>query len=161
MFCNKCGSALAQGAQHCAACGQAVGVAPIPQITGRVTHHTQLLGILWVAYSVFTLIAGVVLWIVANTIFGHFRTQIDPEIPGFLHPLLGCIAVFILAKGIAGLAAGWGLLQRLAWGRLWSIIMGVIALINIPFGTALGIYTLWTLLPRESAKEYEVTARAF
>jgi len=28
-------------------------------------------------------------------------------------------------------------------------------LINAPFGTALGIYTLWVLLPAQSEEEYE------
>jgi hypothetical protein len=30
---------------------------------------------------------------------------------------------------------------------------------NVPFGTALGIYTLWVLLPAESDVEYEKEAR--
>jgi len=32
-------------------------------------------------------------------------------------------------------------------------------LFNVPFGTALGIYTLWVLLPAESDVEYEKEAR--
>jgi hypothetical protein len=31
---------------------------------------------------------------------------------------------------------------------------------NIPFGTALGRYSLWVLLPAESERQYEVLARA-
>jgi len=30
---------------------------------------------------------------------------------------------------------------------------------NVPFGTALGIYTLWVLLPAESDEAYEKEAR--
>ena len=39
---------------------------------------------------------------------------------------------------------------------------GIYLAINIPFGTALGVYTLWALLPSQSQQEYEalVTARA-
>jgi hypothetical protein len=35
-------------------------------------------------------------------------------------------------------------------------------LFNIPFGTALGVYTMWVLLPGGSQQEYEalVAARA-
>jgi hypothetical protein len=34
--------------------------------------------------------------------------------------------------------------------------------INIPLGTAVGVYTMWVLLPRESEEEYDalVVARA-
>ena len=31
---------------------------------------------------------------------------------------------------------------------------------NIPFGTALGIYTLWVLLPAEAEQEYNQESRA-
>jgi hypothetical protein len=31
---------------------------------------------------------------------------------------------------------------------------------NIPFGTALGVYTMWVLLPADSEQEYETLAEA-
>jgi hypothetical protein len=40
------------------------------------------------------------------------------------------------------------------WARMTAIVLGIIALFHPPFGTALGIYTLWVLLPAESAAEY-------
>jgi hypothetical protein len=38
-------------------------------------------------------------------------------------------------------------------------VLGVLALIKIPFGTALGIYTLWVLAPRASWAEWETMTR--
>jgi len=35
-----------------------------------------------------------------------------------------------------------------------TIIFGAVSLIDIPFGTAIGIYSLWVLLPAESEREY-------
>jgi hypothetical protein len=40
-----------------------------------------------------------------------------------------------------------------------AIIAGILALWHIPFGTALGIYTLWVLLPATSEAEYRNLAR--
>ena len=42
-----------------------------------------------------------------------------------------------------------------------ALVLAFISLFNIPFGTALGVYTLWALLPSQSQQEYEalVTAR--
>jgi hypothetical protein len=40
------------------------------------------------------------------------------------------------------------------------MILGFISLFNIPFGTALGIYTLWVLLPAASDEEYRALSRA-
>jgi hypothetical protein len=35
-----------------------------------------------------------------------------------------------------------------------------VALLRIPVGTALGIYTLWVLLPAQSDEEYRALAQA-
>jgi hypothetical protein len=70
------------------------------------------------------------------------------------------IGVVLMACSIAGLATGWGLLERKPWARTLTIILGILALPNLPFGTALGIYTLWVLLPAESEAEYDNEARA-
>ena len=77
----------------------------------------------------------------------------------FIRPLLSAIAVVLMVKAAAGIAAGLGLLQRQDWGRILAIVLGAVSLINIPFGTALGIYTLWVLVSPGADKEYEALAR--
>jgi glucose uptake protein GlcU len=62
--------------------------------------------------------------------------------------------------GLLGILAGWGLMDRQPWARTLAIVLGCIALMKISIGTALGIYTLWVLLPAESEQEYRRTARA-
>ena len=64
------------------------------------------------------------------------------------------VALFVLAKAAAGFVAGWGLLNREPWGRVLALVLGFLALIHVPFGTALGVYTLWVLLPAHSEEEY-------
>ena len=80
----------------------------------------------------------------------------------FLRPLLSVIGIFVLAKAACGFIAGWGLMQREPWARIIALVLGFISLFNIPFGTAVGVYTLWVLLPGQSQQEYDalVAARA-
>ncbi|MGB8115571.1 MAG: hypothetical protein WCF22_17445 [Candidatus Sulfotelmatobacter sp.] len=109
------------------------------------------MAILWLAFSAFNAVGGVLI-IVANTIFVHGRVNAPP----FLHSLLGALGAFILGKAAVGMAAAFGLMQHETWARTLVLILAFIALFtSIPFGTALGIYTLWVLLPRESEREYE------
>ena len=126
--------------------------------------HLQLLGILWLAISAFNTIGGVVLYILANTLFAHLHEMgAPPEAPiGFLRPLLSVIAVFVLAKAAVGFMAGWGLMHREPWARVIALVLGFLSLFNIPFGTAVGVYTLWVLLPAQSQREYDtlVASRA-
>lgn len=160
MFCDACGAALQPGQAYCTRCSKQV-IGPVIEGSGRVARHTHLLGILWIAYSALSLIGGVILMIVSHTIFGPLGL---PSMPGgppmFIRPLLSAIAVLLICKAVAGIAAGLGLLQRQDWGRILAIVLGAISLINIPFGTAIGIYTLWVLVSPGADKEYAALARS-
>jgi predicted nucleic acid-binding Zn ribbon protein len=159
MFCDGCGATVQTGQAFCSACGkQIVGpVVAMQQRRSRVQQHVHLLGILWLAVSALNAIGGVVVYIIANTLF--FRGN-DIGAPGFLHPLLSVIGILILAKAAIGFIAGWGLLQREPWARVVTLVLAFISLFNIPFGTAIGVYTLWVLLPVESGQDYEAMAAA-
>ena len=60
----------------------------------------------------------------------------------------------LLILGAGGVLVGWGLMKHQPWARIAGIVLGVLALFHPPFGTALGIYTLWVLLPESSQREY-------
>jgi hypothetical protein len=162
MFCDACGTQLQTNQQYCSGCGKAISgtIVGYPR-RSRLQEHVRLLAILWFAFSAFEIVAGLVLLVMANTLFVHIAEQAaansggDGSPLGFLHPLMTVIAIFVLGKGSVGFLAGWGLLNREAWGRVLALVLGFIALIHVPVGTALGIYTLWVLLPAESEAEYE------
>jgi len=162
MFCDQCGAQLQAGQSSCARCGK-----PILDLNqyrrNRVQEHVRLLGILWMAYSALHVVGGAVLIVVANTIFGnaiHIPNGPPPEVTQWLRPLISFIGYLILAKAAAGFIAGWGLLQRESWARVVALVVGFVALLNVPLGTALGIYTLWVLLPTQSDEEYKNLAVA-
>jgi hypothetical protein len=160
MFCDKCGAAVQADHRFCGRCGREFSgsLAVAYPRRSRVQEHIRLLGILWLALSAFNAVGAVVLYIIANTLFLHLHESSGP--PLWLHPFLGFIAILILAKAAAGFVIGWGLLQREPWARILTIILAFLALFNVPFGTALGIYTLWVLLPAESDVEYEKEVRS-
>jgi len=157
MFCDGCGSELQAGQSFCSRCGKQVFAASfMASPRSRVEEHIRLLAILWFALSAFSALAGVVLEILANTLFVELSRK---GAPAFLQPLLGSIAIFVLAKACFGFLAGWGLLQRQSWARMLTLVLSFLALFNIPFGTALGVYSLWVLLPSQAEKEYEGLVR--
>ena len=162
MFCDQCGAQLQGGASQCARCGKPV-LGLIELRRSRVREHVRLLGILWMAYSALYVVAGVAVLIVAQTIFGgafHFHNGPSPEVTVWLRPLLSCVGWLILAIAATGFFTGWGLLQREDWARTFALVAGFVALLRIPLGTALGIYTLWVLLPSQSDDEYKALTQA-
>jgi len=67
-------------------------------------------------------------------------------------PLMMYIMFVIFVFAGALILGGWGLYNRTNWGRITVLIMGVLCLFRIPFGTALGIYTLVVLTKPEAAQ---------
>jgi hypothetical protein len=160
MFCDRCGASVEADQRFCGRCGREFAggaggsVLAFPR-PSRVVEHIRLLGILWLALSALNAVGGLVLFVLANTLFAHVSEMGAP--PGtteWLRPFLSVIAVLVASKGLAGFFAGWGLLQRESWARMLTLVLAFLALFNIPFGTALGIYTLWVLLPAGSEAEY-------
>jgi hypothetical protein len=129
---------------------------------GRVQNHVRLLGLLWLAFSAFNVVGAAVLYVLANTLFAHLHEFGAPDAPtAFLRPLLSVIAILLAAKAVFGFIAGWGLLQHETWARILTLVLAFISLFtNIPFGTALGVYTMWVLLSTQSEREYEGLAAA-
>jgi hypothetical protein len=119
-------------------------------VKGRIAGHVRLLGILWIALSAFRMVPTVALFIISNPALRIF----PPETPDFIVPMLRAIGTVLLIGSAAGIAAGWGLLGKQPWARMLAIIIGCISLLDMPFGTALGVYTFWVLLPAQSEEEY-------
>jgi len=164
MFCDGCGAAVEPGQSFCSKCGkQIVGsIVAVRTMPGRVQQHLHLLGILWLAMSAFNAIGGLVLIIVGNTLFVHLHEMgAPPQLPtGFLSSIVTTLGIIVLAKSACGFLAGWGLLQREGWGRILALVLAFISLFNIPFGTAIGVYTMWVLLPGPSQQEYDALVAA-
>ena len=85
--------------------------------------------------------------------WGRWNGGFRPEWlgPGFLH----FIWLFVVLRAAMIFAAGWGLMERAPWGRIVAIVAAFLSLIKFPFGTALGIWTLVTLMGYRNQALYE------
>ena len=149
MYCDACGTAVEQGQQFCRACGKPIGGVPTLPRQSRMSGHVRLLGILWLAISAFRLLPGGAL-----LFFGHAGWPMFGLNLPFLPPLLTFVGYWMALSALAGFITGWGLLSRQPWARLFALVLACFALLDPPFGTALGIYTLWVLLPQGAEAAY-------
>jgi zinc-ribbon domain len=155
MFCDRCGAQLGPGQNFCPNCGKSLSAVPLMPLKSRLAGHMRWLAILWLAMSAFRLVPGLFL----VTLFSRAMNFLPPDAPGFVHPLLQGVGVMLLITAGIGIVIAWGLLDRQPWARMLAIVFGCFSLIDIPFGTALGIYTLWVLLPAKSEEEYHKMAK--
>ena len=152
MYCNLCGSELNPGYNVCPKCGKAIGD-PVSAVTrSRLENHLSTLGTLWVVVGVLFLLPALGLFFASSV--AHFVIH-DSVVARTLGPLLlTIIGGTILLIAVGGILVGMGLRDRKPWARVVAIVLGVIALFHPPFGTALGIYTLWVLMSDEGGVEY-------
>ena len=152
MFCNGCGSQLQPGSNICPKCGKTIGD-PVSAVTrSRLRNHLSTLGTLWIVVGVLFLLPAVGLFFASSA--AHFMIH-DSVVARTLGPLLlTIIGGTILLIAVGGILVGLGLRDRKPWARVVAIVLGVIALFHPPFGTALGIYTLWVLMSDEGGVEY-------
>jgi len=117
--------------------------------------HVKVVAILYLVFSALGILGALLVLLIfggAASIVGS--TAVDEPGARVAIPILGAIgglvAVIILIFSVPGLLAGWGLLQYQEWARILTIVLSVLNLLAFPFGTALGVYGLWTLLNQQT-----------
>lgn len=176
MNCSVCGNALSADARFCPRCGNQIVTQPQPPPAypqpsvnlpyDRVSRNIQGLGILWLVYAGLRIFSGLFGVLVLHGLFGHhfgnsdFNLGWSPFGSMWLASLWPMALFSLLTSVCCILLTGYALLTRQPWGRVFAIIFGILALIHLPLGTALGIYTLWVLAPTLSGDEYAALADA-
>ena len=118
-----------------------------------MTTHVKVLGVLYIALSALGICAALFVGLAFGTASGVVAANADADAAVAL-PIIGlagtALTAFLLAISLPGLIAGIGMLSFKPWARIIGIVLSAINLINIPFGTILGIYGLWVLLNKET-----------
>jgi hypothetical protein len=113
-------------------------------------QHIKVIGILNIVYGCLGAVGGIVILMIFGGAFGILGavSSHQPE-AAIAMPIIGGIgvgiAVLLLLLSAPSIIAGIGLLQFRPWAKVLAIIVSVLHLFNIPFGTALGIYGLCIL----------------
>jgi len=178
MACSACGAPMESAARFCVRCGAGV-VPPVPRYAApspasfraesRVDRHLQTLGILWLVYGALPLIGWLfALPFVTGALGGlnmmHLHrgwplTGLGMGLhPGFLGLLIPFVTLVLLVMAAADFLVGFALLRREPWGRGLAIGISIWSIFRPVWGTVLGIYTLWVLMPESSAWEYRKIA---
>lgn len=108
--------------------------------------HIQIAAALHLAFGAMSLFAAMILFAIFGVADGIVISQGEHQaasIVGIVGLVL-CGLLFLL--GLPGIIGGWALLTGRSWGHTFCLVLGILDLFSIPFGTALGIYTLWALL---------------
>lgn len=113
----------------------------------RMATHLTIVAALHIAFGLLGVL-GAFMILVFVGLPGLFTG--DLAIAGVTMGVAVVLGGIVGAASLAGVIGGIGLLRRAEWARLVVLVVSVIQLINIPFGTILGAYSMWVLLSSET-----------
>lgn len=119
--------------------------------------HVTLLGALHLAWGVLLFCAAAIAFV---AIAGGGMISQDPVAMQVTMIVAICVAGFLALLSLPGIAAGAGLLKRRPWARILALVVGAVNLVNVPLGTALGIYTFWVLMQDGTARLFVAPSRS-
>lgn len=108
--------------------------------------HIQIVAALHIALGALSLLAAIIVFVVLGVVGGIVHSQGEHQAAGILGITAIVLGAFLAVLALPGIIGGWALFTGRSWGRPLVLVLGILHLINIPLGTALGIYTLWALL---------------
>jgi hypothetical protein len=113
--------------------------------------HITLVAAFHIAFAALGIFSAVIVFVILT---GSAILSGDPDAMAILSIVGTAIASFLLILSLPELIGAIGLLKRKGWARILTLIVAALQLLNIPFGTALGVYTLWALLHDESVQYF-------
>ena len=111
--------------------------------------HLQLVAALQIGLSAIGILIGGFLFI---AIVGGGLISRDAEAITITSIVGSVLAGFFMVLSVPGIIGGIGLFKRKSWARILVLIISCLDLFNIPFGTAVGIYSIWVLIQDETVK---------
>jgi hypothetical protein len=122
--------------------------------------HVKVLAALHLAGAAIGLLGAVILMVVFGGAAGIVGASAEPN-AAFALPIIGltgiALIVFSIIASLPAATVGIGLWQRRAWGRIGGIVLSILELMMIPFGTILGIYGLWVLFSKDTERLFNQT----
>jgi hypothetical protein len=120
--------------------------------------HIQIVAALNIAAgALYLLIAGGFLFFIGMA-GGIAAFQGEHAAAGVLGIIMIALFALFAVISLPSILAGWGLFAGKSWARPLALVLAILHLPNVPFGTALGIYTLWALLSSEQSRDLAAPA---
>jgi len=111
--------------------------------------HLTLVAALNIGFGALGVLIATVVFI---AVAGGGMLSGDPEAITITLLVATAISAFIFIVSLPEIIGGIGLLMRKRWARILVLIIACINLLEVPFGTLVGIYSIWVLINEETVK---------
>lgn len=121
----------------------------------RILLHVQLLGRLYVVAGWLAMLAAislVFLGVGAVSLTAHAGPEVAASLAA---AIFFATATLVLIWGGVLVGVGWALPLHQPWARPTALVLAIVNVFVIPFGTALSAYAFWVLLQESGKRLFE------
>ena len=126
-----------------------------------MSSHVDLVGVLFILWGLLTTLVGLstlALGIGAIALIASGAPGGGGQFAaGFTAAAFTALALIAILWGAAHIVVGVPLRRRRHWSRVAALVLGSVDLVLLPYGTAVGCYTLWALLSEEGKRFFVAT----
>ena len=118
-----------------------------------MTQHVSFVGALHIGFGLLGLAGALAIYFGFQFFYELVQDEpIAEQVLSFVGNTLALILIFFSSLGIIG---GIGLFSYRPWARILVMIVSAMNCLNVPVGTAKGIYSIWVLMQPETIELFE------
>ncbi len=119
----------------------------------NMKQHVSFVGALHIGFGLLGLAGALAIFFGFQFLFEFVKDEpIAQDVLSFVGNSVALILVFFSSLGIIG---GAGLFSFRPWARILVMIVSAINCLNVPVGTAKGVYSIWVLMQPETIELFE------
>ena len=119
----------------------------------NMKQHVSFVGALHIGFGLLGLAAALAIFFGFQFLFE--LVEHEPIAQKVLSYVGNSLALIILFFSVLGVIGGLGLFSYRSWARILVMIVSALNCLNVPIGTAKGIYSLWVLMQPETIELFE------
>jgi len=119
----------------------------------NMKQHVSFVGALHIGFGLLGLAGALAIFFGFHFLYSFVEHEpIAEKVLSFVGNSLALILLFFSTLGVIG---GIGLFSYRPWARILVMIVSALNCLNVPVGTAKGIYSLWVLMQPETVELFE------
>lgn len=123
------------------------------EIKRNMRQHVSFVGALHIGFGLLGVAGALAIIFGFQFLFELVEDEpIAQDVLSFIGNSIGLILLFFSTLGVIG---GIGLFSYRPWARILVMIVSALNCLNVPVGTAKGIYSLWVLMQPETIELFE------
>lgn len=126
-----------------------------------IQSHKRTLGIIHLVYGSLIAVAFIFIGSFITMLFPFIAEEIANDVGNdaddillFVESIIRTVFILLLIfSALPSIIAGIGLLQKRNWGLVVALIAGCVSIFSFPFGTAVGVYSIYVFVENNKRKD--------